>query len=983
MKSHYLLLFVVLLLAPAVGLGQQGVDPKISRVQELIVQATKLIDQGSPDSLRSAISKLQEAANLSRELREQTIESYSIFLLGNAYHLLGEKKKALEYLERALLAFEQLSEKEPQLASHMIIASDYDDLGETHKALIHYEDALKLSKEMGQTSTTASVLLRLGQFYQSIAQHEKAIESLTQCLQLFKELDNVNAIVAVLKTLGEEYRALGEPEKALKQFNDALPIAIKNNDKSGAAAILHNLGLTYMGLGEYESAKKYYSDSLVLLKENKNKKGEASTLVNIGNIYSNLGKLQEALELNNTALAIFKEIGDKYGEGATLTAIATLHSFLGNKQKALEFFNQALPIRRSVKDLEGEADVLYGIGIVYADLNDYSSANDYLLKAIPLARRIQNKELESVILTNLASGFSAQGNLRMGTALGKEAINLQQDLRQAIRGMDTEIQKSYQRRMQVPYKYLSATLLRQNRLTEAIQVLNISRDQQNFDAVIDKAERPNQLIYTKREEKFSKTYADAANKVSNLGKLIDDFIREVGLSLMTIEQAEKLQQLESGWKKASDELIDVFKQARNEFADTRDKSDEVPEALDQKQMQKALRDLNGQTGEQAAIVYTSIETNGLFEIIITPEKISSVFTAVSGKALDQKAKDFVNNIKLLDRNNKPKVDVTDQAKELYNFIFKPVEKIIPPGTSTIMWLLDNNLRYVPIAALHDGKDYLVHRNINNVVFTRVDPERFTRPLHPVWKATVLANSAAKKNVRNLGVSYDFPELIAIESELENIFRPKAPNKVLLDADILTNLDFTKTAMLTALAKKNPVVHISSHFSIKSGDIARSFLLLGDGSAFSLLDMKRENNLFEGVDLLTLSACNTALDEGNADGQEVDGFAELSQRAGAASVIATLWSVNECSSAELMKLFYQNKVSGKMTKARALREAQLSLYAGKLKLTSAGCKAKNPGNDNNADSPTTTKELKAFKENPARPFEHPYYWSSFVLYGNWQ
>jgi CHAT domain-containing protein len=80
-----------------------------------------------------------------------------------------------------------------------------------------------------------------------------------------------------------------------------------------------------------------------------------------------------------------------------------------------------------------------------------------------------------------------------------------------------------------------------------------------------------------------------------------------------------------------------------------------------------------------------------------------------------------------------------------------------------------------------------------------------------------------------------------------------------------------------------------------------------------------------VELLTLSACNTAATQSDAQGKEIDGFAELAQRLGAGSVMATLWQVSDDSTPWLMKEFYSIRQSnGGATKAGALRNAQLAL-----------------------------------------------------------
>ena len=394
--------------------------------------------------------------------------------------------------------------------------------------------------------------------------------------------------------------------------------------------------------------------------------------------------------------------------------------------------------------------------------------------------------------------------------------------------------------------------------------------------------------------------------------------------------------------------------------------------------------------QNTAIVYSLTGQDTFHLILVSKKGIKSFSSPIKRLDLNNKARIFVDNIRNLDSvTHKPNIDVTDQATELYGIIFKPLENELPKDTTTILWNLDGNLRYVPINALHDGKDYLIRRKLNNVTFTRFDRERLERSLKPVWKVTGFAVTEEKKNVSNLDDFYDFPALFAGKYEISGIFKTKNLLEG-LEGTRFMDAEFTKEIMLNELRKENPVVHISSHFKIQPGDLARSFLVLGDGSAFSLFEMRKEakksfrdGKLFAGVDLLTLSACDTGISEPDSDGHEVDSFAELAQRFGAASVMATLWSVNECSTAEFMRLFYRNKVDGKMNKAEAIRQAQIAMLDGKVKLN-GGCPAKkNENKGPDASNPVSARTYKIFKENRARPFAHPYYWSPFILYGNWK
>jgi len=174
-------------------------------------------------------------------------------------------------------------------------------------------------------------------------------------------------------------------------------------------------------------------------------------------------------------------------------------------------------------------------------------------------------------------------------------------------------------------------------------------------------------------------------------------------------------------------------------------------------------------------------------------------------------------------------------------------------------------------------------------------------------------------------------------------------------------------------KRNSVVHITTHFDSRPGVAANSHLLLGDGE-LSLAQIEAKTHLFDGVDLLTLSACNTGFTNRSEDGREVDSFGAIAQQLGARGVIASLWSVNDDSTSTLTQTMYRLRQQTKgMTKDEALRQAQLALLTGQLKRANAQTvpdRSVVPNVPQNARKPLTD-------------WSHPYFWAPFILIGNWK
>jgi CHAT domain-containing protein len=249
-----------------------------------------------------------------------------------------------------------------------------------------------------------------------------------------------------------------------------------------------------------------------------------------------------------------------------------------------------------------------------------------------------------------------------------------------------------------------------------------------------------------------------------------------------------------------------------------------------------------------------------------------------------------------------------------------------------MLFQDGPLRYVPFGALHDGSRFVIEE-FSLAVYTDVSRSNLT--FKPTTKRSMSAMGLTRK-------VEGFAPLPAVRGELEALVKDGA--KGLFPGEVYLDERFNARSLQTSLARGHPLLHIASHFVFMPGTEASSFLLLGDGNKLSLKRMKEQKLDFSRVDLLTLSACETALGGRDADGREIEGFGALVQLQGARGVIATLWPVNDQSTGGLMHDLYRIRETGK-SKAQALRDAQLQLMR-------------------NAD------------------YAHPYFWAPFILMGNW-
>ncbi len=270
----------------------------------------------------------------------------------------------------------------------------------------------------------------------------------------------------------------------------------------------------------------------------------------------------------------------------------------------------------------------------------------------------------------------------------------------------------------------------------------------------------------------------------------------------------------------------------------------------------------------------------------------------------------------------------EPSGELYDYLIRPLESSLEKNNiQTLVFILDVGLWNISLASLFDGQQYLIEKY--NLVMT---PGLKLMNPQPLIKNQFEVLAAGMTEARQ-----KFPPLPSVELELAQI-------QASIKSQILFNEKFTEPRF-NQTVNQTPfsIVHLATHgeFSSKLED---TFLLTWNEkiNIEKLRDLlQADSQQLNPIELLVLSACQTAVGDDRAG----LGLAGVAVRSGARSTLASLWSVNDQSTALLMSHFYQALKNPQLTKAEALRYAQL-------------------------------KVLKQQK------FAHPFFWSGFVLVGNW-
>jgi tetratricopeptide (TPR) repeat protein len=924
---------------------------------------------------------LNRALTIQVAVGDQSGQANTLDNLGAVYDALEERKEALAAYQQALpLRTEEAAKDHGVGEAHTRsnIGEIYLDMEEAQNALDSLEQALPIQQKLDHKEE-AETLDYMGIAYEKLTKMPESLEYFERELVVRRELSDRRGEGATLTDIGEVYIDQGKLEQGLETLNEALPIRREMNDPKGEAETLDDIGEVYFGLGQRDEALRYFTLARPIQHAIKDAKGEASTLNSIGTVYYYLGDKDEELKFYGQALDLEQATPDDEKEQATtLNNMGTVYSYKGEQQTALEYYKKALPIRHDVGDKSGEAYTLWCIG--QNGLTDAKTALRYNMAALKLAEEAGDPDLQGEIETSLMGYFSRQNRPEAAILLGLDAINSYQSIRRNITGLGKELQASFAKSKSATYRELAELLVQNNRLGEAERVLDLLKEAELDEVVRGGAADPGAKVatvpLTPTQQNAEKALVQPEITALDVTDLSYEYklLMDKGTSRNPEEQVRYLaldQQVtadDDKFDKFLDE--DFFLELKAKDGVEQANTTKLGEDSQESNFQQILKHLGtGVLGIRLLIaehVYAIVvtgTTHECFELKITPKDLDSLILQVHGE------------LKLYTSDPKP------DLATLYNLIVGPMEGELrsleqdsgeKDRAPTLLWSLDKGLKYLPMAALYDGKQYLAER-FNNVLFT---PDSYA--------ALISVTDANAPPLRGLamGLTRSYEGLDALSwvmPELESVVHdPTIPDSHgPMDGRLLPDEKFTLAAMKTLVGPTYPVVHIASHFVIQTGSGTEPFLMLGgkdEGDAagyhLTLRNLRGAHLDFEGTRLLALSACSTAQGDTNQDGEDMESMQQVTQQEGAQAVLATLWDVGDASTSELMSDFYARWVKHpELGKAEALRQAQLAFLHGK-----------GPVTDDERGFKTVSQPAAATKPTD---YSHPYFWAPFVLTGNYR
>ncbi len=689
--------------------------------------------------------------------------------------------------------------------------------------------------------------------------------------------------------LSDAYMALGDYRQAAEGLGVALDLATQSGDERRMASVLARLGRAYSAIGPVEVAEAYFRRGLEMARAQQDWALAASLLNDLGTVLSTAARRPDAVAAYRDSAALAGQADRPLLRARALTNVATALLRNGEPREAEGLLDTAFEHARNVKPSHDVAFTVTTVGLAYRDLRsslpDASrrlvlKAFGTLREAIAIAENIGDRRMASYALGHLGALYEEEGRYQEALQLTRRAMFAAQQI---------SAPESLYR-----WQWQSGRLLGKLGST---------------DAAIAAYHRAVATLQSVRPE-LATTYRDPQTSFREaLGPL---YFELVDLLLQRAASSQKPEEIQPHLRDAR-EVVELFKVAelRDYFKD---------DCVDLAVAKVTRLDVVSQT---AIVVYPILLPDRTELLISLPTGLKRVAVPVRADMLTEEIRQFRR--KLEKRTTR---EYLPHARQLYDWLIRPLEPDLESfRIDTLVFVPDGPLRTIPMAALHDGKQFLV--------------ARYALGTTPGLKVTE-PRPIKRENMKVLAVGLTeavqgFSALPNVAAELEALERMFRVTTLVDDAFRLPTLERTlKEEQFT-------IVHVASHGHF-GGEPGNTFLLAFDAK-LSMDQLAKFIGLFkfrdEPIELITLSACDTA----EGDDRAALGLAGVAVKAGARSALATLWNVNDPASAQLIAEFYRHLQDPSVSRAAALQRAQLELLA-----------------------------------NPR--YDHPGFWAPFLLINNW-
>jgi len=737
------------------------------------------------------------------------------------------------------------------------------------------------------TADAATLLHQAGTAYHG-GDLEAAARDWSAAASKYNAQDNHNAESRALAQAATANQGLGKFQAAIGQLEQARELAASGDDRNWQARLTNQLGSALLYLPDTEAAEPLLNEALNLARAQHDKSLEASALNNLGRVEQLKGNNAAALEHYERSLSRSTAPADTARTAASAGELALAAN---DPAAANDYLQQALTAAGKLPDTHDTVYLLIRIARLQQQLADTlptrktaltQSAYTGLQKADTMAQRIGDPRAQSWTAGYLGELYESQGRLDEAMDLTRRALYAIQ----ALHAPELKFRWEWQQGRLLKAQDDSDNAIKSYR--KAITTLHSVRAE--LAASLEQSQQSYHRL-------VSPLFLEYADLLLQQGEAADD---PEAAQRALVEARDAVELLKTV------ELQDYFQDDCVSLARTR------------------VQGLDETLSATTAVIYPILFPDRTDLLLSTSTGLSRHTIPVTAERMTAEVRDF--RYKLEKRTTR---QYMRPARQLYDWLIRPIEKeLTTHGIDTLVIVPDAALRTIPMAALHDGKQFLIHKYAlaSTPSLKLTDP----RPIR-AQNIDILLNGLTES-------VQGYPDLPNVAIELENL-------QSMYGGRVLENSGFSNKAFQDALAD-HPynVVHIASHGKFE-GKVSDSFILTHHGK-LTMDNLEQYIGLSQirvdqPVELLTLSACQTAA----GDEWAGLGLAGVAIKAGARSALATLWYVNDQVTSELITKFYHRLGEPDTTKAKALQQAQLEILA----------------------------DMR---------YRHPAYWSPYLLIGNW-
>lgn len=818
--------------------------------------------------------------------------------------------------------------------------SSYQTTADNPNAVIILENLARAYQQIGQTEQAIAFWSQVSDLYQQVGNRRQLGRSLTEQAQAYSRSGQHRQAIAILCGTGEdgETWGWGDKEKETGKVNQpcqtesAIALARAQQDKLGEAAALGSLGEAYRLRGDYQLAVNYAKKSWAIAKKLDNPQLTMSALNSLGNTYSSLARVSYRRA----------ESAERRGEtfGANSLMAVETKTAQQNDRQALDYFKQNLDLAKVQNNSLAQVRSIISSLPIYYRLQQYDRAANQKQEALNLIPILPRQQTTVYATIDLAKLLQPE-KITFNTCLEPDDLHQARKLLQSAVKLATQLQDN--RAASFAWGELGHTYECEGNYQQALKLTQKARlaAEREKDSLYLWEWQTGRILLAQGNKAQSITAYETA--IATLESIRDNLLtanRDIQFDFRDTVEPIYRELVRQKLGIAENTVIIAAEQPKlaKNIASVLNTVDSLRLAELQNYFGNDCAIADVVTAEKVELLQPDNHT-AYFSSIFLKDRVAIIVNFPNRKTKlvwhDSPGKEAINQqINQYRRGLEAFYDDFDPqlGQNIYNWLIKPfAEDLKQEQIDTLLFIQDGLLRSIPMAALHDGKQFLIEKY---AIATTPSLNLINRNKLNQKQLKALALGLTQEFTIDGRTFNPLPNVAQEIEQVKNIF---------LESKGLLNAEFTHDRLQQELAKTSyPIVHIATHgqFSAEPED---TFLIMGDGKKLTITELDRlirttaKDN--KPVDLISLTACQTAV----GDERAALGLAGVAIQAGASSALASLWYISDEVTPKVVREFYTSLQQENTSKAKALQQAQKSLIA---------------------------------------RGEHPAFWSPFIIIGDW-